>query len=71
MAGDAKAGGQGPRSKDERASDLRDNRQGGYDAVGNQKLPNTSQATPHEKAQPGASMQGEPVPAENSEIPEG
>src|SRR3954471_18290309 len=46
MSDDATAGGQGPGAKDERASDLRDNRQGAYDPVGNQKLPNTSQTTP-------------------------
>ena len=50
---------------------LRDTRQGAYDPVANQKVPNTSQASPHEKGQTGGSMQGEPVPAPNIDLPEG
>src|SRR3954470_2495554 len=57
--------------QDRRASDLRDDREGTYDPLGNQRQPDTSQASPREKAQPGASMQGEPVSAPNVEIPEG
>src|SRR4051794_2165672 len=64
-------GGHGPGLKDERASDLRDTRQGAYDPVGNQVVPDTSKPTPREKAQPGASMQGEPVPAKSGHLPEG
>jgi hypothetical protein len=37
--------------------DLRDERQGTYDPVGNQKLPDTNQQTEHERAQPGADVQ--------------
>jgi len=50
----------------EQASDLRDNRQGTYDPIGNQKKPDLSEPTSRERAQPGGAMQGEPVPAEIS-----
>ena len=51
--------------------DLRDERQGTYDPVGNQKLSDTNQQTEHERAQPGADVRGEPVPTKNFELPEG
>jgi hypothetical protein len=51
--------------------DLRDERQGTYDPVGNQKRPDTNQQTEHERAQPGADVRGEPVPTKNFELPEG
>jgi len=50
---------------------LRDERQGAYDPVGNQKLPDTNQQTEHERAQPGADVRGEPVPTKIFELPEG
>ena len=53
-------------------TDLRDDRQGAYDPVGNQTKRGTSEATPHERAQPGAAMQGEPVPTKDfQQLPEG
>jgi hypothetical protein len=54
-----------------KASDLRDTRQGAYDPVGNQKVADDSAPTEHERQQSGGSMQGEPVPAENFDLPEG
>jgi hypothetical protein len=51
--------------------DLRDERQGTYYPVGNQKLPDTNQQTEHERAQPGADVRGEPVPTKDVELPEG
>jgi hypothetical protein len=51
--------------------DLRDERHGTYDPVGNQKLPDTNQQTKHERAQPGADVRGEPVPTKDVELPEG
>jgi hypothetical protein len=54
-----------------KASDLRDTRQGAYDQVGNQVKPDDSVATEHERQQTGGSMQGEPIPTENFELPEG
>ena len=54
-----------------KASDLRDARQGAYDPAGNQKKPDDSAPTEHERQQTGGSMQGEPLPTENSELPEG
>jgi hypothetical protein len=56
---------------DPQQGDLRDERQGTYDTVGNQKLPDTNQQTEHERAQPGADVRGEPVPTKNLELPEG
>lgn len=56
---------------DRQQGDLRDERQGAYDPVGNQKLPDTNQQTEHERGQPGADVRGKPVPAENFELPEG
>jgi hypothetical protein len=41
-----------------KASDLRDTRQGAYDLVGNQKKPDDSAATEHERQQTGGSIQG-------------
>jgi len=55
------------------ASDLVDMRYGTFDPAG-QKKADTSQPTAREKAQPGASMQGEPVPAtpaDGVDLPEG
>lgn len=57
--------------KDRSQGVLRDERQGTYDPVANQKTADTSQPTPHEKAQPGGAMQGEPVPDHGAELPEG
>jgi hypothetical protein len=54
-----------------KASDLRDHRQGAYDQVGNQKKPNASASTERERGQTGGSMQGEPIPTENFDLPEG
>jgi hypothetical protein len=54
-----------------KASDLRDHRQGAYDQVGNQKKPNASASTERERRQTGGSMQGEPIPTENFDLPEG
>ena len=71
MAGKKK--GHGPGVDSNQASDLEDNRYGTYNPVGQQKT-DTSQPTPHEKAQPGAAMQGEPVPgssADGFDLPEG
>jgi hypothetical protein len=67
------AGGHGPGVESERASDLRDTRQGNYDPATNPPKENTSQTTPHERAQPGGAVQGEPVPdfSEDAELPEG
>jgi hypothetical protein len=61
----------GLRGKDGKQDSLVDNRQGTYDPVGNQTVPDTSQPTPREQAQPGAAMQGEPVPTKNFTLPEG
>src|SRR5689334_10533965 len=52
-------------------SDLRDDRQGAYDPVANEKKPDDSEPSEQERAQSGGTMQGEPIPAENFEIPEG
>ena len=57
--------------KNSKASDLRDTRQGAYDQVGNQMKPDDSAPTEHERLQIGGAMQGEPIPTENSELPEG
>jgi hypothetical protein len=65
------AGGGLHSKSDPQQGDLRDDRQGTYDPVGNQKLPDTNQQTEHERAQPGADVRGEPVPAKNFELPEG
>jgi hypothetical protein len=42
--------------KDARQDDLRDERQGAYDPVGNQKVPDTNHQTKHERAQTGATF---------------
>ena len=60
-----------PRPTDNTQDRLRDTRRGAYDPVGNETVPDTSQPTPHERAQPGGAMQGEPVPARTSELPAG
>jgi len=60
-----------PRRADNTQDRLRDTRRGAYDPVGNETVPDTSQPTPHERAQPGGAMQGEPVPARTSELPAG
>jgi hypothetical protein len=54
-----------------KASDLRDDRQGAYDPVGNQKKADDSEPTGHERAQTGGSMQGEPIPTKSFNLPEG
>jgi hypothetical protein len=66
---ESKGGGLRGHDKQQRA--LRDERQGAYDPVGNQKKRDASQPTPHEKAQPGSAVQGEPIPADDLELPEG
>ena len=38
--------------KDPRQDDLRDERQGAYDPVGNQKVPDTNHQTEHERLRP-------------------
>ena len=58
-------------NKDSQQGDLRDERQGAYDPVGNQKVPDTNQQTAHERAQAGADVRGEPVPTEHFDLPEG
>ena len=67
------AGGHGPGGESERASDLRDTCQGNYDPASGLPKENTSQTTPHERAEPGGAVQGEPVPdlSEDAELPEG
>jgi hypothetical protein len=65
--------GHGPGVDSKQASDLESDRFGTYDPAGQQKN-DTSQPTPREKAQPGAAMQGEPIPAspaEDCDLPEG
>jgi hypothetical protein len=52
-------------------ADLRDDRQGAYDPVANQTAPDTNQQSAHERAQLGADLRGEPLPARNAELPEG
>jgi hypothetical protein len=63
--------GGGLRGRDKQQSGLRDTRQGAYDPVGNQTKPDTSRPTRRERAQPGSAVQGEPVPTEERELPEG
>jgi len=63
--------GGGLRGRDKQQAGLRDTRQGAYDPVGNQIKPDTSQPTPREQAQSGSPVQGEPVPCEDYELPEG
>jgi hypothetical protein len=46
-------------------TDLRDDRQGAYDPVGNRTKRNTSEATTHERLQPGAAMQGDSLPTKD------
>ena len=62
--------GGGLRGRDKQQSGLRDTRQGAYDPAGNQTVPDTSQPTPRERAQPGTAVQGEPIPTEGEELPE-
>ena len=57
--------------KDARQDDLRDERQGAYDPVGNQKVADTNHQTEHERAQTGADVRGEPAPTGSFELPEG
>ena len=57
--------------KDPRQDDLRDERQGAYDPVGNQKVPDTNHQTKHERAQTGATFVASLYPTENFELPEG
>ena len=59
------------RRRDRQQGALRDNRQGAYDPVSNQTKPDASKPTPREKAQPGSAVQGEPVPTDDFELPEG
>src|SRR3954454_15892444 len=71
--GENKTVGHGPGVDTKRASDLEDARFGTYDPVGQMKS-DRSRPTPREIAQPGASMQGEPVPATPADavdLPEG
>jgi hypothetical protein len=63
--------GGGLRGRDKQQGGLRDERRGSYDPVGNQTKPDTSQPTPRERAQPGSPVQGEPVPTDSVELPEG
>ena len=70
---DKRAGLRGP---DKTQDHLQDARQGAHDPVGNVVTPDTNQQTPHERAQPGADVRGEPVPAgkhaaEDDSLPEG
>jgi hypothetical protein len=49
-----------------------DDRQGAYDPAGDRTKRDTSEAAPHERVQPGAAIQGEPVPTKDFEqLPEG
>jgi hypothetical protein len=64
-------GTKGSRSVDRQQDAPTDKRQGAYDPVGNQTKPDASAPTPQEKAQPGSAMQGESVPVEDFELPEG
>ena len=54
-----------------RASDLRDTRQGTYGPAGNQTQEDLSDPTSRELAQSGGATQGDPVPAQNFQLPEG
>jgi hypothetical protein len=64
------AGGQQSKNAPQQG-DLRDEHQGTYDPVGDQKLPDTNRQTEHERAQPGADVRGDPVPTKNLDLPEG
>ena len=57
--------------RNDRVSDARDERHGAYDPVGNQTKPDRSSPSPHEKAQFGDAAQGEPIPTDESVLPEG
>lgn len=61
----------GLRGKDKRQEALQDNRRGAYDSAGIALAPDTSIPTARERAQPGAGMQGDPVPIRKSDLPEG
>jgi hypothetical protein len=66
----------GLRGPDKSQDHLQDARHGTHDPVGNVVVPDTNQQTPHERAQPGADVRGEPVPAgdqavEEDSLPEG
>jgi hypothetical protein len=61
----------GLKGQDRKQANQRDARQGAYDPVGNQTVPDTSQQTPHEQAQHGADVRGAPLPTENAALPEG
>jgi hypothetical protein len=72
MAGNA-AGRRGP---DKRQDRLQDARHGTYDPVANTAAPDTNQQSPHERAQAGADVRGDPAPADSAEamkqaLPEG
>jgi hypothetical protein len=54
-----------------RASDLRDTRQGTYGPAGDQTQEDLSDPTPRKRAQSGGAMQGDHVPANNFQLPEG
>jgi hypothetical protein len=63
--------GGGLRGRDKQQSGLRDTQQGAYNSGGKQTKPDTSQLTPRERAQPGSTVQGEPVPTADVALPEG
>jgi hypothetical protein len=72
MAGNA-AGLRGP---DKRHDRLQDVRHGTNDPVANTAAPDTNQQSPHERAQAGADVRGDPAPADSAEameqgLPEG
>ena len=69
MASKAKKPGEGVDTS--RGSDLRDDRQGAFDPVGNQKKTDASEPTDREREQPGGSIQGEPIPTKSFNLPEG
>jgi hypothetical protein len=53
-----------PRGPDKRQDDLQDERHGTYDPIANVVLPDSTQQTQHERAQPGADVRGKSVPGE-------
>ena len=59
------------RGRDKKQDRLRDTRHGAYDPVGAQTQNDASQRTPHEDAQPGADVRGDPNPASGFKLPEG
>ena len=55
--------GKGLRGVDKKQDSLQDNRQGAYDPVANVDAADASRQTARERAQPGADVGGNPVPA--------